>query len=52
VLNGLAARRTRPWIAGHFGDPPKFSPGSQMPAYKFIDQDLSVITDYLLSIPK
>jgi ubiquinol-cytochrome c reductase cytochrome b subunit len=52
VLNGLAARRTRPWIAGHFADPPRFSPGSQMPAYKFNDQDLNAITGYLLSIPK
>jgi mono/diheme cytochrome c family protein len=52
VLNGLAARRTRDWVSGHFGNPPKFSPGSQMPAYKFNDQDLKAITDYLMAIPK
>ncbi|HEY2844199.1 MAG TPA: cytochrome c, partial [Bryobacteraceae bacterium] len=52
VLNGLAARRTRDWVAGHFGDPPRFSPNSQMPAYKFNDQDLAAITNYLMGIPK
>ena len=52
VLNGLAARRTRTWIAAHFADPPKLSPGSQMPAYKFNQQDLNAIIDYLMAIPK
>jgi cbb3-type cytochrome oxidase cytochrome c subunit len=52
VLNGLAARRTRKWIAEHFADPPKLSPGSQMPAYKFNQQDLDAITNYLMAIPK
>jgi ubiquinol-cytochrome c reductase cytochrome b subunit len=52
VLNGLAARRTRDWVSGHFGDPPKFSPGSQMPAYKFNEKDLAAITNYLMAIPK
>jgi ubiquinol-cytochrome c reductase cytochrome b subunit len=52
ILNGVAGRRTRTWIAQHFEDPPKLSPGSEMPAYKFNDQDLKAITDYLMSIPK
>ena len=52
VLNGLAARRTRTWVAAHFADPPKLSPGSQMPAYKFNQQDLNAITDYVMAIPK
>jgi ubiquinol-cytochrome c reductase cytochrome b subunit len=52
VLNGLAARRTRTWVADHFADPPKLSPGSVMPAYKFNPQDLKTITDYLMAIPK
>lgn len=52
ILNGLAARRTRSWIADHFADPAKLSPGSQMPAYKFNQKDLDFITDYLMAIPK
>ncbi len=52
VLNGVAGRRTRDWVAGHFGNPPKFSPNSQMPAYKFNDKDLAAITNYLMGIPK
>jgi cbb3-type cytochrome oxidase cytochrome c subunit len=52
VLNGLAARRTRTWVAAHFADPPKLSPNSEMPAYKFNAQDLKAITDYVMAIPK
>jgi ubiquinol-cytochrome c reductase cytochrome b subunit len=52
VLNGLAARRTRSWVAAHFADPPKLSPNSEMPAYKFNQQDLNAITDYVMAIPK
>jgi ubiquinol-cytochrome c reductase cytochrome b subunit len=52
ILNGLAARRTRDWVEGHFDDPPKFSPNSQMPAYKFSAEELDAITSYLMEIPK
>jgi ubiquinol-cytochrome c reductase cytochrome b subunit len=52
VLNGLAGRRTREWVEGHFGDPKKFSPNSQMPAYKFTADELNAITSYLMAIPK
>ena len=34
-LNGLAKRRSRSWVEEHFADPPKLSPGSIMPPYKF-----------------
>jgi ubiquinol-cytochrome c reductase cytochrome b subunit len=52
VLNGLRGRRTREWIDGHFADPPKFTPGSTMPAYKFNSHDQDAITAYLMAIPK
>ncbi len=52
ILNGLAARRDREWVMGHFADPAGFSPGSSMPAYKFDNKDLEQITDYLMEIPK
>ena len=51
-LNGFAGRRTREWLEGHFTDPPKFSPGSTMPAYKFNSHDMDRIIGYLLAIPK
>ena len=52
ILNGLAARRTRDWVEGHFAEPAKFSPNSQMPAYKFNPEELDTITTYLMGIPK
>jgi mono/diheme cytochrome c family protein len=51
-LNGLAGRRTREWVEGHFGEPKKFTPNSQMPAYKFNEEELDQITSYLMAIPK
>ena len=51
-LNGVGGRRTREWLEGHFADPPKFSPGSTMPPYKFNSRDLDRITTYLMAIPK
>jgi len=52
VLNGLAGRRSVEWVKGHFGDPKKFSPNSQMPPYRFNPQELEAITTYLMAIPK
>jgi mono/diheme cytochrome c family protein len=52
ILNGLAGRRTRAWVEGHFGDPKKFTPNSKMPAYKFNAEELDQITSYLMAIPK
>ena len=51
-LNGVGGRHTREWLEGHFNDPPKFSPGSTMPAYKFKAQDMDRIVSYLMAIPK
>jgi ubiquinol-cytochrome c reductase cytochrome b subunit len=51
-LNGVGGRRTRQWLEGHFADPPKFTPGSAMPAYHFNSQDLDRLTSYLMAIPK
>lgn len=51
-LNGEGGRRTREWLEGHFNDPPKFTPGSTMPAYKFNSHDMDRIVSYLRAIPK
>ena len=52
VLNGLGREANPRLGAAHFADPPKLSPNSEMPAYKFNAQDLKAITDYVMSIPK
>jgi ubiquinol-cytochrome c reductase cytochrome b subunit len=49
-LNGLAKRRDRAWIVGHFADPQKFSPGTVMPKYTFAPHDLESITAYVLGL--
>jgi len=51
VLNGVDKRRSRSWVEEHFADPPKLSPGSIMPPYKFSRKDLDSITAYLFSLP-
>jgi ubiquinol-cytochrome c reductase cytochrome b subunit len=51
-LNGVGERRDRAWIEGHFADPPKYSSGSIMPSSKFKPDQLKLITDYIMAIPK
>lgn len=50
-LNGLASRRDREWVEGHFTDPQKYSPGTTMPVYKLPSKDLDRLTSYLMEIP-
>jgi ubiquinol-cytochrome c reductase cytochrome b subunit len=51
-LNGLDKRRSRSWVEDHFLDPPKLSPGSIMPPYKFSQRDLDNLTEYLFALPE
>ena len=51
-LNGLSKRRSRSWVVEHFGDPPKLSPGSSMPPFKFPVKDMENLTNYLFSLPE
>lgn len=53
VLNGLRTRHDRAWVLGHFVDPDKYTPGSEMPPFDNLGtQELENLTDYVLSIPK
>ena len=52
ALNGLSHRRSRNWVEEHFADPPKLSPGSAMPPFKFSKQDMDNLTEYLFSLPQ
>jgi ubiquinol-cytochrome c reductase cytochrome b subunit len=49
-LNGLSERRTREWVAEHFLDPQKLSPGTVMPPYRFTPRQMQAITGYLMSL--
>lgn len=49
-LNGLAKRRDKVWVEGHFADPQKFSPGTTMPPYRLQPRDMERLTSYLLSL--
>jgi ubiquinol-cytochrome c reductase cytochrome b subunit len=50
-LNGLAGRRTKPWVEAHFVSPQKFAPGSIMPPYHFTLKEKNAIILYLFSLP-
>jgi len=52
ALNGLSKRRSRSWVEEHFVDPPKLSPGSIMPPYKFSQKDRENLTSYLFALPE
>ena len=48
IAYGLAKRRDRTWVEGHFAEPQKFSPGSTMPPYRLAPKDLERLTSYLM----
>lgn len=50
ALNGLAKRRERAWIEGHFAEPQKYSPGTVMPPYRFTPAELERLMTYLLAL--
>jgi mono/diheme cytochrome c family protein len=49
-LNGLSKRRSPEWVAEHFANPQKMSPGTVMPPYKLNPKDLDAITRYLMAL--
>jgi mono/diheme cytochrome c family protein len=51
-MNGLNTRRTRTWVMEHFTDPKKFVKNSAMPAFNLPPQEIAVLTDYILAIPR
>jgi ubiquinol-cytochrome c reductase cytochrome b subunit len=52
ALNGVGERHDRAWIEQHFADPPKYSPDSIMPTFQFKPDELKLLTDYLVAIPR
>jgi mono/diheme cytochrome c family protein len=51
-MNGLYTRRTKSWVTEHFTDPQKFVKTSSMPAFKLPPQELALLTNYILAIPR
>jgi ubiquinol-cytochrome c reductase cytochrome b subunit len=49
-LNGVATRRDKAWIEGHFLDPQKFFPGSAMPPYRFQPAEMERMLAYMLTL--
>jgi len=49
-LNGVAARRDKTWLEGHFNEPQKYSPGTMMPPYKFERQDMDNMLAYMATL--
>ncbi len=52
AMNGLYTRRSKTWIVEHFTDPKKFVKTSSMPAFHLPPQELAVLTNYILAIPR
>ena len=52
ALNGVGERHERSWIEQHFADPPKYTPDSIMPAFQFKPDELKLIADYIMAIPR
>jgi mono/diheme cytochrome c family protein len=51
-LAGLAGRRDRAWLVGHFREPKAFTPASRMPSFRELPQpELEAMADYLLALP-
>jgi quinol-cytochrome oxidoreductase complex cytochrome b subunit len=51
-LNGIGERKNKEWIKQHFADPQKFVKDSIMPAFPFKPNEMDLITDYIMAIPK
>ena len=52
VLNGISGRRTEAWVAEHFTNPQKMSPGTPMRAYPFTPPEMQNMTSYLFTLPE
>ena len=50
TLDNAASRRGREWIADHFRKPQSKTPGSPMPNYKLLDEEVEALTEYIISL--
>lgn len=51
ILNGVAQRHAREWIAQHLARPESHNPDTVMPAFDFPARERDLLISYLLSLP-
>ncbi|HUO57559.1 MAG TPA: cytochrome b N-terminal domain-containing protein [bacterium] len=50
VLDDVGIRRDRAWLANHFRNPKKISPGTKMPNFNLLDGEVEALVAYMSSL--
>jgi len=50
VLDDVGVRRNRDWLANHFRNPKKVTPGTQMPNFNLLDGEVEALVAYMSSL--
>jgi len=50
ALDNVGMRRNREWLAAHFRDPKKMTPGTKMPNFKMMDSEVEALVAYMSSL--
>ncbi len=50
ALDNVGMRRDREWLAAHFRDPKKVTPGTKMPNFKLMDGEVEALVSYMSSL--
>ncbi len=50
-LNGVSFTRDAAWLEGHFREPQKYSPGTNMPPYKLPPPQMEAMVKWMLALP-
>ena len=50
VLDDVGVRRDRDWLANHFRNPKKISPGTKMPNFNLLDGEVEALVAYMSSL--
>ncbi len=50
ALDQVGMRRNRDWLAAHFRDPKKITPGSKMPNFRLLDSEVEALVAYMSSL--
>jgi mono/diheme cytochrome c family protein len=50
ALDEVGLRRNRDWLAAHFRDPKKVTPGTKMPNFNLLDGEVEALVAYMSSL--
>lgn len=50
ALDGVGSKRDRAWLEKYLPDPKAVMPESKMPKFKYTDDELKALVDYLLTL--